>query len=231
MTGTGREIIPASIAPLKTNCTATAARSSPITRVATRIPDSPSRAKTRSPARSIIHEISIVAMIDACTMSFDIGADACAPSTITVDMAPGPASIGIPRGVIPTSSFCSPSTSSSVPSWVVRFARSMSIATSQSMNPPAIRNAGSVTPNILRITSPADANMRSVIPAAMQAALAVFFRRSASSPRVKARYAGTTAIGSTRKRIDVNVTNANWPRSLNAEPERRMETLSTPISL
>lgn len=105
------------------------------------------------------------------------------------------------------------------------------MATSQRMKPPAIRNAGSVTPNILRMKSPADANPRSVMAAAIQAALAVAFLRSGLSVRTNARYAGTTAIGSTRKRIDVNVTNANWPILFSAEPARRTEKSGFPVCL
>jgi len=39
-------------------------------------------------------------------------------STITVEIAPGPASIGMPRGVTPISSFCWPSSLSSIDSCV-----------------------------------------------------------------------------------------------------------------
>ena len=59
----------------------------------------------------------------------------CVISTVTDDMALVPASIGVPRGVMPGSSLAGE-----------RRARSMSIPISAGITPPAILNAGRVMP-------------------------------------------------------------------------------------
>jgi hypothetical protein len=71
---------------------------------------------------------------------------ACPATTITVEIAPGPESIGMARGVRATSSLAWPSTNSSRPSCVRRSPRSMSIATNHRMSPPAVRKAARVIP-------------------------------------------------------------------------------------
>ena len=59
------------------------------------------------------------------------------------------------------------------------------------------------------MTLPAKPKAARRAPAAMQARRAVLARCSAVSLRVMTRYVGMTAIGSTMKRIDVNVISAN----------------------
>ena len=102
---------------------------------------------------------------------------ACPASTIAVEMAPGPASIGIASGVTATSSLSCPSYSSSRPSWVRRSPCSMSIATYHRMSPPAVRNAASVMPKARNSMVPVAPNTTSTV-IAIQARRAVR-RRSA----------------------------------------------------
>src|SRR6185369_6651396 len=125
----------ASLAPLMTNCIAIAARSSPMMRVMTRIPVTPIRATTLSPIRSTIQAIAIVTAMERKTAIFCAIVDAWPDSTMIVEMAPGPASIGIASGARATSSFASPSAISCLPSWVRRSPWSMSIATTQRISP------------------------------------------------------------------------------------------------
>src|SRR6266550_2611570 len=84
--------------------------------------------------------------------------------TMTVEMAPGPASIGTPSGMIPMSSFSMPSAVSTAVSrcWLRR-ACTMSSAFRPISTPPAILNAPIVIPKILKIMLPPSANAISVI--------------------------------------------------------------------
>src|ERR1700744_3214810 len=87
---------------------------------------------------------------------------ACPTRTMTLVIEPGPASIGIPSGTMPASSFWAASVVSSLDSCVgERLASSMSKPMSKRMTPPAISNAGSVIPNMRKIYCPATANARS----------------------------------------------------------------------
>ena len=103
---------------------------------------------------------------------------------MTVEMAPGPASIGIASGVMATSSFAVASVISAVPSWVERWPCSMSIATTHRIKPPAIRNAGIVMPNSPKIARPIAANVTSRIVAAMHDRRAVTRRCAGVCPCV-----------------------------------------------
>ena len=129
---------------------------------------------------------------------------------MTVEIAPGPASIGMASGVTATSSFACPSEISAAPSCVDRLPCNMSMATSHRMRPPAIRKAGMVMPNSPKMRLPASANTTRIIAAATQARRAVTRRCAGLCPCVMTRYVGTTAIGSTMKSTDAKVTSANW---------------------
>src|ERR1700691_1640868 len=85
-------------------------------------------------------------------------------STITVEIAPGPASIAIPNGIMLASCFSAPSCCSSAVAFVPDcLACSMSSPIPIRIIPPAILKAGSVMPNILKIRLPASANEHSTI--------------------------------------------------------------------
>ena len=78
---------------------------------------------------------------------------------MTLEMAPGPASMGMPRGTMPASSLAAASSVSSVDSCVgERRASSMSMPMSSRMRPPAISKAGSLMPNSEKMNWPARAN-------------------------------------------------------------------------
>src|SRR6266702_963732 len=83
---------------------------------------------------------------------------------MTVEIAPGPASIGRPSGMMPMSSFWMPSAFSTAVSrcWLRR-AWTMSSALSPISTPPAILNAPMVIPKILKMRLPPSANAISVI--------------------------------------------------------------------
>src|ERR1039458_2019184 len=85
-------------------------------------------------------------------------------STITNEIAPGPASIGTPSVTIPASSFAAASSASPRVSCVCeRLACSMSRPISNRISPPAISKAGSVIPNSLKISCPATAKLVSTM--------------------------------------------------------------------
>src|ERR1043166_5210524 len=125
-------------------------------------------------------------------------------SKITVEIAPGPASIGTARGVMAISVFFMPaSVSSSVSRTRERSARNMSSATSNSTMLPAIWNAGKVMPRTRKIKSPARANVTRMPALTKQASCAIFVRCCGVSLGVMARKAGTTPSGSMMAKSDV----------------------------
>ena len=89
--------------PSTTNCTAVAARIRPITRWRTFMPVWPRRRSTRRPLRSRPSVTSDVSAIAPKTTMYCQTCWARETSTITVDVAPGPASMGIASGKIETS--------------------------------------------------------------------------------------------------------------------------------
>ena len=101
--------------------------------------------------------------------------------TMTVEIAPGPASIGMASGVSATSSLAVPSATSSRPSCVRRSPCSMSSATNQRMSPPAVRNAGRVMPSTENSAVPVAANAIRSSDIAMHARRAVLRRSAAVS--------------------------------------------------
>src|SRR5271155_4594075 len=133
------------------------------------------------------------------------GVCTCPTSTITLVIEPGPASMGIPSGTMPASSFCAASAASTCASCVGdRFAWSMSSPMSSRITPPAISNAGSVIPNIRKMYRPATANALRTTSAVTDAFHAIFRRRAASAPAVTARNVGSAANGSTRKKMELS---------------------------
>jgi len=131
-------------------------------------------------------------------------------STITVEIAPGPASIGMPSGMMLASCFSAPSCCSSAVAFVPDcLAWSMSSPIPIRMMPPAILNAGSVMPNILKIRLPASANEHSTIAQVNAERRATARRSAAVESAVTAKNNGITANGSTRKNTEVIASSAN----------------------
>src|SRR5579863_4784481 len=131
-------------------------------------------------------------------------------STITVEIAPGPASIGIPNGMILASCFSAPSCCSSAVAFVPDcLACSMSSPIPIRIIPPAILNAGSVMPNILKIRLPASANEHKTIAQVIAERRATARRSDAGEFAVTAKNKGITANGSTRKNTEVTASSAN----------------------
>jgi hypothetical protein len=77
------------------------------------------------------------------------------------------------------------------------------------MMPPAILNAGSVMPNILKIKLPASANEHSTIAQVIAERRATACRSSFGELAVTAKNMGITANGSTKKNTEVSASNAN----------------------
>jgi hypothetical protein len=75
--------------------------------------------------------------------------------------------------------------------------------------PPAILNAGSVMPNILKIKLPASANEHSTIAQVIAERRATAWRSSLGELAVTAKNMGITANGSTKKNTEVSASNAN----------------------
>src|SRR6266699_1111854 len=145
------------------NWTAIAHRTRPISRVRIRIPVWPSRRSTIDAAAKTRYVITAVSTIEAYTVTVAATDFAPRASTITVEIAPGPASIGTPSGMMPISSFWIPSAvSTGVSRWRLRRAWTMSRAFRPMSTPPAILNAPIVMPKILKIMLPPRANAMSV---------------------------------------------------------------------
>src|ERR1700732_4070949 len=129
---------------------------------------------------------------------------------MTVEIAPGPASIGRPSGIMLASSLVVPSWVSSgltlVGDWR---AWSMSSPMRMRMMPPAILKAGKVMPNILKIKLPTSAKEHSTIAQVQAARRAIWRRSDAGESAVMARNNGMTAKGSTRKNTEVSANSAN----------------------
>src|SRR5690242_12996932 len=140
-----------------------------------------------------------------------VTADFAAPaSTMTVEIAPGPASIGTPRGMIPTSSFSIPSAFSTGVSFCwLRRAWTMSSAFRPISTPPAILKAPSVMPKSRKMRLPPSANAVSVMAQVQAPRRAMSRRTSGVSRAVIARNVGTAVSGSTMNRTDVKMMNSS----------------------
>jgi hypothetical protein len=108
----------------------------------------------------------------------------------TVVIAPGPASVGSPSGMMPMSSF--PWSTTSTASCIVVFtperrACSMSAPMPRKMIPPAMRKAGVVIPYSRMIQLPSAVNAISTRTAVITARRRVWLRRSAGRSEVIAR--------------------------------------------
>src|SRR2546425_11413801 len=131
-------------------------------------------------------------------------------STMTVEMAPGPASIGTPSGMMPTSSFSMPSACSAGVSFCwLRRACTMSSAFSPIRIPPAILNAPIVMPNSRKIRPPPSANAVRVIAHVHAPRRAIAPRTSGVSRAVIARKLGTAVSGSTMNSTEVKIRNSS----------------------
>ncbi len=82
--------------------------------------------------------------------------------------------------------------------------RSMSSPISSRISPPAISNAGSVIPNILKIICPPTAKLVSTMKQVIAPLRAMRLRRTGSALCVIARNDGMAANGSTRKKMELN---------------------------
>src|SRR6185503_2730959 len=122
---------------------------------------------------------------------------------MTVEIAPGPASRGVARGVIEMSIFSIPSRISSLVSRLGLSALSISSDDSPSTRPPAIRNAGRVTPKSRRMSPPAVAKTIRMRVEATDAFSAMARLFSGGSPAVIVRNDGMAASGSTMKKIEM----------------------------
>ena len=124
--------------------------------------------------------------------------------------APGPASMGIPRGIMLASRLLTLSSASAGVAFVLDWrACSMSRPICSNMIPPAILNAGNVMPNILKIKLPATANVERTIAQVHAERRAIQRRSCGGESEVTARKSGITVKGSTRKKIEVAASNAN----------------------
>src|SRR3989441_606352 len=131
-------------------------------------------------------------------------------NTMTVEMAPGPASSGTPSGMMPTSSFAIPSAcSAGVSRCWLRRACTMSSAFRPIRIPPAILNAPIVMPNSRKIRPPPSANAVSVIAQVHAPRRAIARRTSGVSRAVIARKLGTAVSGSTMNRTEVKIRNSS----------------------
>ena len=97
----------------------------------------------------------------------------------------------------------------------------MSSPISSRISPPATSNAGSVIPNILKISCPQTANTVNTIQAVNEPLRAIRLRRSGVMLPVIARKEGIVANGSTRKKIELSAntekrTSGAWLNSFNA---------------
>ena len=175
------------------------------------MPVSPSIVRTRSAAAKIRYAEKAVQANASTTNENFKGVRTVPISTITVEMDPGPASIGMPSGTMPMSSLCAPSLASLAVSLVAgRRACTMSIPIRSRMMPPAILNAGRVMPRISKTKVPAKAKAVSKRKQVQAARLAIRRRCWLVESAVMARKVGTSANGSTRKKMDERVTRKNW---------------------
>src|ERR1700722_19958167 len=130
--------------------------------------------------------------------------------TITGEVAPGTASIGIPSGIMLASSLVALSSVSSgltlVGDWGAgRMSRPMRIR----IMPPAILNAAKVMPNILKIKLPTRAKEQRTMAHVHAARRAICRRSESGESDVMARNNGITVKGSTRKNTEVRANSAN----------------------
>src|SRR5271168_194693 len=136
-------------------------------------------------------------------------------STITVEIAPGPASIGIPSGIMLASCFSAPSRCSSTVDFVPDgLACSMSSPIPIRIIPPAILKAGSVMPNILKTKLPAKANEHNTIAQVNAERRATPRRSDGVESAGTTRNKGIRAKASTRKNTVLAASKANSRTSL-----------------
>ena len=173
------------VMPLKIDCTAIAASSTPKTRTTTLRAVSPIRWWISWASSRKISVTSITARIASTTATSSFGSPLVpAASTMAEVMAPGPASSGVASGNTVISACCSALLSASSLSFGVsragegRFDSVMSSAMIRRMMPPATWSAGSDTPSCVRIGCPNSAKA-STISVAMATALSEMARRSA----------------------------------------------------
>src|SRR5438309_2454478 len=142
------------------------------------------------------------------------GEVASAIRTMTVVIAPGPASIGIPRGTIPMAS----RSKASWRSWAVSCVRDRSPciiekAIEKSKIPPAIRKAGIDVPKNRKMLFPTNAKMSKVIVAASTAFWITRFFTTGGYDRVRTTKKVIAPTGFTIAKIATKVVAAKPTRS------------------
>src|SRR6267378_5487401 len=139
---------------------------------------------------------------------------ASAMRTMTVVIAPGPASIGMPRGTMPMAS----RSRASWRSWAVSWVRDRSPciiekAIEKSRMPPAIRNAGIEVPKNRKMLFPTNAKMSNVSVAARTAFSITRFFRTGGYERVRTTKKVIAPIGFTIAKIAMKVVAVKPARS------------------
>src|SRR2546422_1094356 len=166
----------------------------------------------------MIHDTAIVTRMDAKMTRIRIvsraGDVASAMRTITVVIAPGPASIGMPRGTIPMAS----RSRASCRSWAVSWVRERSPfiiekAIEKSKIPPAIRKAGIEVPKNRKMLFPTNAKMSMVIVAASTAFSITRFFTTGGYERVRTTKKVIAPTGVTIAKTATKVVAVNPTRS------------------
>src|SRR5438132_7943227 len=164
------------------------------------------------------HAAAIVTRMDAKMTTMRTvsraGEVASAIRTMTVVIAPGPASIGIPRGTIPMAS----RSKASWRSWAVSCVRDRSPciiekAIEKSKMPPAIRKAGIEVPKNRKILFPTNAKMSRVTVAASTAFSITRFFTTGGYDRVRTTQKVIAPTGFTIAKIATKVVAAKPTRS------------------
>src|SRR2546427_2234978 len=166
----------------------------------------------------MIHDTAIVTRMDAKMTRIRIvsraGDVASAMRTITVVIAPGPASIGMPRGTIPMASRSRASCRSWAVSWVrERTPWMIEKAIEKSKIPPAIRKAGIEVPKNRKMLFPTNAKMSRVTVAASTAFSITRFFTTGGYDRVRTTKKVIAPTGFTIAKIATKVVAAKPTRS------------------
>ena len=189
--------------PSMTNCTASAASSTPRMREATDVAVLPSRLPMRPASSNTMKHSSILAAMTPSSKPSRSGSPPLRPdnSTLAV-MAPGPAISGMASGKAAILRTRSSMACSAVSVWrTTRTPNTISEAIENSSKPPAMRNAGSEIDSMRNSQSPASALPARIAAAIRQARSATLRRDAAGKSCVMAMKDGTSPIGSSTTRI------------------------------
>src|SRR5262245_20623627 len=196
--------------PSATYWTASAASSTPSTRVTTFAPvrrsTRPSCADRRSASQV---RPSTTAVIANTRPSLWISAPACPTRISRLAIAPGPAISGIASGKTLTSSRERASSSSSSVSRWCGAASTMPTAIRNNSTPPAIRNASMLIPSLSSTKSPSVAKPKSTIPATVTALRATRFCSARERSPTRPRNTGAMPTGSMTTKSVMNARSAS----------------------